>query len=183
MNDRERAEWIEGVIAGYEGPLIRYATHLCGRAETARDVVQDTFYKLCEADPAAVAEHVGAWLYRVCRNRVIDLSRRDRTMRPLDDAKLAATASADPLPAVSLEREQSSALVVRLLTRLPERQQEVVRLKFQEGLSYREIASVTGQSVTNVGFLIHGALRKLRELWAEVEPGARIPPAPVRSMP
>ena len=181
MDDQERLRWIEAVLAKYEGPLIRYATHLTGRAEMARDVVQDTFFKLCEADPAAVAEHVGAWLYRVCRNRVIDLTRKDKAMRPLDDAKLAATASADPPPAASLESAQSGALVIRLLARLPERQQEVVRLKFQEGLSYREIASVTGQSVTNVGFLLHGALRKLRELWAEVERGGT--PAPARSMP
>ncbi len=182
MDDRQRAEWIEAVIARYEGPLIRYATHLTGRVETARDVVQDAFFKLCEADPAAVSEHVGAWLYRVCRNRVIDLSRKDRAMRPLDDEKLAATASEEPPPALSLEAKESGALVVRLLARLPERHQEVVRLKFQEGLSYREIATVTGQSVTNVGFLLHSALRKLRELWAEAERGG-IAAAPARSVP
>jgi RNA polymerase sigma-70 factor (ECF subfamily) len=181
MDARQRASWIEAVIARHEAPLLRYATHLCGREETARDVVQDAFFKLCEADPDAVAEHVGAWLYRVCRNRVIDLSRRDRAMRPLDDARLAATASAEPPPATALEQRESKALLLDLLARLPERQQEVVRLKFQAGLSYREIADVTGQSVTNVGFLIHGALRKLRALWAEAEQQGAA--AAARSMP
>jgi RNA polymerase sigma-70 factor (ECF subfamily) len=182
MDDRQRADWIEAVIARYEGPLIRYATHLTGRVEVARDVVQDTFFKLCEAEPAAVSEHVGAWLYRVCRNRVIDLSRKDRAMRPLDDARLAGTASDEPPPALALEEREAGALVTRLLARLSERHQEVVRLKFQEGLSYREIATVTGQSVTNVGFLLHGALRKLRELWTEAERGG-VSPAPARSLP
>ena len=52
-----------------------------------------------------------------------------------------------------------------MLARLPENQQEVIRLKFQQGLSYKEISSVTGLSVTNVGFLIHTGLKRLRE-WA-----------------
>ena len=45
---------------------------------------------------------------------------------------------------------------------LPENQQEVVRLKFQNGMSYREIATVTELSVSNVGFLLHAAIQALR---------------------
>ena len=46
---------------------------------------------------------------------------------------------------------------------MPANQQEVVHLKFQSGLSYREISDVTGLSVSNVGFLLHTALARLRE--------------------
>jgi RNA polymerase sigma-70 factor (ECF subfamily) len=49
------------------------------------------------------------------------------------------------------------------LATLSENQQEVVRLKFQSGLSYREISEITDLSVTNVGFLLHTALKKIRE--------------------
>jgi RNA polymerase sigma-70 factor (ECF subfamily) len=45
---------------------------------------------------------------------------------------------------------------------LPENQREVVRLKFQNGMSYKEIATVTELTVSNVGFLIHTALATLR---------------------
>jgi len=48
------------------------------------------------------------------------------------------------------------------LRRLSVNQQEVLRLKFQHGLSYRQIAEVTRLTVTNVGFLIHAGLKKLR---------------------
>jgi RNA polymerase sigma-70 factor (ECF subfamily) len=55
---------------------------------------------------------------------------------------------------------------------LPDNQQEVVRLKFQNGLSYREISCITKLSVSNVGYLIHTAIQKIRaEL--QVELGGR----------
>lgn len=70
--------------------------------------------------------------------------------------------AAQASPAEVVEQRDSAAAAMRLLAELPERQQEVVRLKFQAGLSYREIAEVMDLSATNVGFLIHTALRALR---------------------
>ena len=59
-------------------------------------------------------------------------------------------------------RHDSESLVPRLLGALPERQAEAIRLKFQQRLSYREIAGVLSVSETNVGFLIHTGLKALR---------------------
>jgi RNA polymerase sigma-70 factor (ECF subfamily) len=53
-----------------------------------------------------------------------------------------------------------------LLGRLPENQGEVLRLRFQHQLTYKQIADVTGLSVSNVGFLIHTGLKSLRERFA-----------------
>jgi len=50
-----------------------------------------------------------------------------------------------------------------LLALLPPREREVVRLKFQQGLKYGEIAAVTGLSVSHVGVLIHEAMARLRK--------------------
>ena len=50
-----------------------------------------------------------------------------------------------------------------LLEQLPGNQQEVIRLKFQNGLSYREISGITGLSVSNVGVLIHYGLKAIRQ--------------------
>ena len=68
---------------------------------------------------------------------------------------------------------QTVGRVLQLLEGLPRKQQEVVRLKFQHGLSYREIAVVTGHSQGNVGFLIHTAIKTLRQLLAEQPVRAR----------
>ena len=67
---------------------------------------------------------------------------------------------------------------MRLLATLSANQQEVVRLKFQAGLSYRQISEVTGLSVTNVGFLLHTAIARLRKRVADNEhEGCNLRPA------
>lgn len=53
--------------------------------------------------------------------------------------------------------------MLALLKTLTPNQQEVVRLKFQNGFSYREISAITGLSESNVGYLLHIAIRKIRE--------------------
>lgn len=67
-----------------------------------------------------------------------------------------------PLAVSQVELQDTSSEVLRLLETLPENQQEVVRLKFQNGLSYREISEITGLSVSNVGYLLHAAIQTLR---------------------
>ena len=70
----------------------------------------------------------------------------------------------DDTPDASAEQKDSMARVLQQLDRLPDNQQDVIRLKFQNELSYREIAEITGLTVSNVGFLLHVGLKRLREL-------------------
>ena len=83
-------------------------------------------------------------------------------MRLLTEAAGDARESPAEPPAGPAEREDDYASVLAVLEDLPDNQQEVVRLKFQHGMSYKQISQVTGLSVTNVGFLLHVALKALR---------------------
>ena len=65
-------------------------------------------------------------------------------------------------PEDAVETSDTAERVLACLGQLTENQQECIRLKFQHGLSYREIAAVTELSVSNVGFLIHTGLKKVR---------------------
>jgi RNA polymerase sigma-70 factor (ECF subfamily) len=162
--DREEyAAWIASVVARYEGPLIRYAAQLTGDMDRARDVVQDAFLRLCREDRAQVDGHVAQWLFTVCRHRALDVRRKEKRMKAMTDQQAASQASRDGGPDRLLEQHDSFDRVQRVLSTLSENQQEVVRLKFQSGLSYREISDVTELSVSNVGFLLHTALKKIRE--------------------
>lgn len=161
-----RANWVREALDRYESCLIGYAHRLTGDPERARDIVQDTFLRLCEADPALVDGHLAAWLYTVCRNRALDIGRKERRMNALSDTVLESQSSSDLPPRAALEQTEAAAHAVRLLQALPANQQEVLRLKFQEGLSYKEIAEITGRSANAVGVLIHNGIRSLREQMA-----------------
>ena len=159
----DQQEWAHSVVDTYSGSLTRYAANITRGIESARDVVQETFLRFFREDRSKIADHCAPWLFRVCRNRAIDLLRKNGRMTPLEDSLLDTRAAADPQPSIAAERKEASSVILNILESLPHNQQEVVRLKFQNGLSYKEIAEVTEFSVSNVGFLIHTALKNLRQ--------------------
>jgi len=153
--------WIRSALERFEGPLVRYAHRLTGDAERARDVVQETFLKLCHENPAEMDGHLAGWLFTVCRNKSLDIRRKERRMTTLVDANTIAGNGDETAGAADTRDEAGRALV--LLEALPENQREVLRLKFQDNLTYRQIARITSRSVTNVGYLIHQGLKSIRE--------------------
>ena len=171
----EDHQWIRAAVDRFERPLVLYATRLLGDAERARDVVQDTFLRLC-AQPRADVEHrLAEWLFTVCRNRATDVLRKEGRMTRLSDDHLHVYPSHDAPPSDALERREEAACVLALLGTLPPSQQEVIRLKFQNGFSYREISRISGHSVTNVGYLLHAGLKTLRLRLASVRPSEATP--------
>jgi len=170
-------QWIESAVEQFEGPLTIYANRLLGDVDRARDVVQDAFLKLWQADRAAVEGHLAKWLYTVCRNRVLDVRRKERRMTRLRDSQVdsASAKGGDsgpyPFPASGggalAGGGEDSAGLLALVANLPDRQQEAVRLKFQADLSYREIAEVMNTTVNNVGVLLHTAIKNIRSRLAE----------------
>jgi RNA polymerase sigma factor (sigma-70 family) len=156
MIDRSKSEWIAGAMDLYEARLLRYATWLMGDLEAAREVVQETFLRLCkEHDPSKIAGYLAQWLFTVCRNVAFDIRKKEARMTPLGDVNIGVDSR--------LDDKQTAGEIFRMLDRLPKNQREVVYLKFQCDLSYKEISEITKLSVTNVGFLMHTALAKLRK--------------------
>jgi RNA polymerase sigma-70 factor (ECF subfamily) len=153
----------------HERALVAYTTRLLGDVEQARDVVQDTFLKLCRQDPAGLEGRLAEWLYTVARNRALDVMRKEGRMSRLSEETAGIFHSREESPAERLEKRESAQLVLALIDSLPPNQREVVRLKFQHGFSYKEISRISGHSVSNVGFLLHVALRRIREQLALAE--------------
>lgn len=162
------ADFVREALSQFERPLVGYATHLLGGdAERARDVVQEAFFRLCAEPRERVEPHLREWLYAVCRNLAIDIRRKERRMQAMSDAHAQSYASNDEAPGESIEREDALSHVAEAMQSLSANQQEVVRLKFQHGMSYKQISQVTKLSVTNVGFLLHTALKMLRQKLGE----------------
>src|ERR1044071_2349165 len=115
-----RHDWMRDVLKEHEGPLLRYATRLTGNLESARDIVQDTFLKLCRENPERLNSHLPEWLFTVCRNRALDVLRKESRLAPLPDELV----STEPTPfAVAADREAETD-VLRALDELPANQQE-----------------------------------------------------------
>ena len=159
------ADLIGCLVDRYERPLLAYASRMLnGDWQGAQDAVQETFLRLCREDPAKIESRVAAWLFSVCRSRVIDMQRTNHST-PID-AQAVSVADPNPDAADVASDAEDRAMLGRLVGKLSPRQQEVLRLRLQAGLSYREIAEVTGLTVSNVGFHLHEAVKNLRDTLA-----------------
>ncbi len=170
-----RHSGMESVIDAYQAPLLRYAARVLNNATLAQDVVQNTLVKLFRQwqpgmQPGAQLRN---WLYRVVHNEAVDAIRAEARRKRHHEAQataivLAPAASVAGDPAVPEERE---ALVLQCLGKLEQAQQQVVLLRLQQGLSYEEIATITGHSSGYVGTLLHLAVKRLAAEVRRLESG------------
>lgn len=161
---------MQTAVAEFQAPLTRYATRLLGDPDRARDVVQDTFVKLMAQPAAAIDGHRAEWLFTVCRHRAYDILRKEGRLKRFEEGQAERVTTDDPRPGRTLEKAETHAALLRLIDRLPANQQEVIRLKFQNGFSYKEISRITALSVSHVGVLIHHAVTRLRAEFAAQQP-------------
>jgi RNA polymerase sigma-70 factor (ECF subfamily) len=163
---RETEGWetIEELFAALESPLLSYALRLAGNGSSAEDIVQEAFMRL-HAQFDAVREP-RKWLYRTVHNLALN-QRRDSAkivqLQPQSDepgrsVELEAT-DPQPLPDEQIARIEGIGLVRLTVKSLDERSRELLRLKFQEDLSYKEISARTGLTTGHVGYLLHHAIQ------------------------
>ncbi len=158
---------LQELLWRFEIPLQQYATRIIGDRERARDVVQETFVQL-QRSPREQLDHAPAkWLFTVCRNRALNVCRKEKRMTYLDEELLEKRDADTPAPFAQLEHNEAKGFLLRIVATLPPRQQEVLQLKFQNDLSYQEISEITKISTNHVGVLLHTALKTLRQRYAE----------------
>ena len=149
-----------GLQADHQGALLRYAARFVG-PEQARDVVQDAFARWLATETPPRDEAAKAWLFSVTRNRALDLIRKDKRMKSLSEPHGAVESSIPPADVLAVMSEQQGQ-VLSALGELPALQQDVLRLKYQNEFTYKQIAEITGKSASHVGVLIHDGLTALR---------------------
>jgi RNA polymerase sigma-70 factor (ECF subfamily) len=102
----ETAGFLERIFAEQQSPLTRYAARLLGDADRARDVVQDAFVKLMAQAPGAVDGHAVEWLFTVCRNRAMDVLRKENRMKRFDEGERSASRPRSRVPGASSKRRR-----------------------------------------------------------------------------
>ncbi len=167
------SEWFQDAVSRFEGTLCQYALRLVRDHERARDIVQDTFVQLLKQPRASVEVNLSGWLYAVCRNRALDVLKKEQRVTLFDPQEREEPVLEAPAASDALELQQTLKAALGILETLPKNQKEVIRLKFQHDLSYREISEVTGLSVSNVGYLMHVGLKTIRQRLSKGEGDAR----------
>jgi RNA polymerase sigma factor (sigma-70 family) len=161
-NDRTKA-----LLQRFEMPLLQFATRITGDRERARDVVQETFVKFQRNGATSEKLEPATWLFTVCRNGALNVCRKEKRMLYLDEKLIESRADDQAMPFEQLEQKEAAGFLLRIVATLPPRQQEVIQLKFQNDLSYQQIAEITKTTANNVGVLIHTALKTLRQRYGQ----------------
>jgi len=163
----ETEQNVEELLRRFEVPLLQYAMRITGNNERARDVVQETFIKF-QRNGSVAPEKAATWLFTVCRNGALNVCRKEKRMMYLTEEIIESRPDEQPMPFERIEQREARGFLMKMLATLPARQQEVLQLKFQNDLSYQEIAEITKTTANSVGVLIHTALKTLRERYREV---------------
>ena len=152
----DRLETISRLVEEYSRRLVAYSRLICRDADLARDAVSDTFLKLCELDNIDV-KTIGAWLYRTCRNQTIDILRKRKFIAEFDELQISELAE-EPLSSDCMQKEY----LLSLISKLPQRQQEILMLRYFAELKYSEIAETLNISSALVGVTISRAIETLK---------------------
>jgi RNA polymerase sigma-70 factor (ECF subfamily) len=174
---RRDPDLLDDLIEKYQHRLLRYLLYLTGQRELAEDFFQETWIRVLERGHQYDGRReFSTWLFTIARNLVIDNLRRRRpasldSLADADDAAsfdIPATAQPSAFDA-TVQREQNEQISAAM-EHIAVEYRESLLLRFQEGMSLEEIASVTGAPLGTVKSRIYRGLSAL-EPWVK---GARL---------
>lgn len=148
----------------YGGQLMHFAYRMTGDMGLAEEIFQDTMLKAWrQAQAFRLDGHLKAWLFRVARNAAIDSMRRKRVYTEEYSACME-TAAASLRPEEAAERAWLTEEVMKAMGQLPLAYQEVLELRFFQGLCYQEIADVMTIPLGTVKSRLNYAVQRLTKI-------------------
>jgi RNA polymerase sigma-70 factor (ECF subfamily) len=166
------------LVRRYERKLIRVLARLVRDPELARDLAQETFWRVyTRLERFDTARRFGPWLFRVAVNLGLDWLRRSRSGpsppasidRPHGDGQLPFELP-DPDPRIQTELAQE---VQHILTQMPVSYRTILVLRDLEGFSSSEVAAIVGRREATIRWRLSKARDKFRELWQRRQEGAQ----------
>ena len=157
----------------YQKKISRLVGSMVGSPEDANDIVQEVFIRAFRSlDSFKGASSFYTWLYRIALNATTDFRRKQARRfqsapeKPLSEIEQGARQLAAPVeqsPEGELYRKELAQLVRRALDTLGREHREVMVLREISGLSYTEIAGITGVTIGTVMSRLHYARKKVAE--------------------
>lgn len=157
------------LLKRYERPLYQFIWQMLQQQQDCEDVMQETFRKALRALPDYREEnHFKSWLFRIGRNEAIDIIRRRRRTIVAEAPEEYLGGVEDivslPGPRELIEEKESVQALMRAIALLPEKEKEVVAMRTQGELSFKEIAKIVGAPIGTVLARMHAAKKKLKSL-------------------
>ena len=173
MDQKIEAEIVARVLKGdrqayallveeYKSPIYNLAYRMTGNLEDADDLTQETFIRayqyLWRYDPR---KKFFTWLYTIAFNLIKNHFKKNKKEKFSEELGASLLADKNPSPEAKLiaDQEISSHLLL-----LEEELSALLIMKYQQELSFEEIAEITGKSLSAVKMRIYRGLEKLREL-------------------
>ena len=168
---RRDPDLLDRLIEQYQHRLLRYLVYLSGNRELAEDLFQETWIRVLERGHQYDGKHeFSTWLYTVARNLTIDYLRKksplsldgmmDGLMEDEDHAPLQP-ADTRPMAWEVVQQHEQAERISAALVSIPVEYRETVVLRFQEGLTLDEIATVTGAPLGTVKSRLYRGLNML----------------------
>lgn len=162
-------ETLVAIYDDYHQPLYRYVYRQTGDVEVARDLTAKLFEEFLEAlsNGRGPDRHLSSWLYRAAHHIVVDYYRRQKHRRhlPLEEEIIPS----DHDPARIVEDRLSVTEARAALQQLTPDQQQVISLRFLEGLPSKEVAARLDKSLAAVKALQHRGLAAMQRYMEQME--------------
>jgi RNA polymerase sigma-70 factor (ECF subfamily) len=164
---------LDALYRRYRGPVQSYLYQLCGSADLAEELTQETFLRACAGLIGFRGESsVATWLFRIARNAYLSGLRRPSPAHIDTDELLAIPdVGGEGDPAGRYAAQEQRTLIGIALGQLPEKQRSILLLRDSEGLSYAEIADVLEISLSAVKVNLFRARNAFRAAYAALGQG------------
>ncbi|MEM9282366.1 MAG: sigma-70 family RNA polymerase sigma factor [Verrucomicrobiota bacterium] len=154
---------VHELLSAYEDGLYRYLWQMLRHQQDSEDALQETFRKALKALPNYREEnYFKSWLFRIGHNTALDLIRRRKKVVEMGENEEETIGAEGAGPGEVLEASERIAELRSAVARLPESEREVVTLRLQEDLSFREIAEVVGAPLGTVLSRMRNAKQRLK---------------------
>ena len=151
----------------YEAPLFRFLFGVLKDHHAAEDALQETFIQALRHSENLGRESLNGWLFTVAYRQAMLTKRRSRKLpAPAEVATLVGLIDErSPAPDQPAEQGEERQVLLGLLAQLPPAQQEVIRLRVEQGMRFREVADHLGCPLNTALARMHAGLTRLRTLW------------------
>lgn len=155
---------LKSLYEAYYPKIYGYAFLQMGDVQAAEDLASDVMLKMIESIKSYQFKGLpfGAWVFRIARNRLIDLHRRRKRRGEVDLSETLAGTLASPLSMAERALERGQLQVA--MKHLTDEQRQVIVLKFIQGFDNRSIGRIMGRSEGAIKSLQHRALHALRRV-------------------